>query len=79
MLDLSVFETFFPEKRPFLETTGRSQYQFPDYSRRIGQRPNRFALLDGDELVSKPDSTTIIGAVSSREKDRAGPMAAWRR
>jgi Domain of unknown function (DUF5916) len=35
----------------------------PDfYSRRIGHRPNWFALSDNEELVSKPDATTIIGA-----------------
>jgi hypothetical protein len=68
VLNLSVFETFFPEKRPFFLEDGRvfnlSTFgQMPDfYSRRIGQRPGRIALKTGDTLVSQPDQTTILGA-----------------
>ena len=68
VLNLSVFETFFPEKRPFFiedsQSLGNSNFeQFPDfYSRRIGQRPNHFALADNETLVRKPDTTTILGA-----------------
>jgi hypothetical protein len=68
VLNLSVFETFFPEKRPFFLEDSQTfvlQFgQFPDfYSRRIGQQPNHFALADDETLVHKPDTTTIFGAV----------------
>lgn len=67
VLNLSVFETFFQEKRPFFLEDSRTFVlpygRMPDfYSRRIGQAPGRFALEDDQTLVSKPDSTTIIGA-----------------
>ncbi len=68
VLNLSVFETFFPEKRSFFleesESIALSQYgQFPDfYSRRVGQTPDHFRLSDSETLVHKPDQTTIIGA-----------------
>ena len=68
VLNLSVFEQFFPERRPFFLEDSRvfalSPFgQFPDfYSRRIGQRPGRIALKTGDTLVSQPDTTTILGA-----------------
>ena len=71
VLNLSVFETFLQEKRPFfLEGTGI--YQFPVnsnqvtnngeglfYSRRIGRAP-QLGPLFGD--ASSPTSTTILGA-----------------
>ena len=68
VLNLSVFETFFPEKRPFFvedsQSLSNSNFnQFPDfYSRRIGHQPNHFALADNQTLVRKPDTTTILGA-----------------
>jgi hypothetical protein len=67
VLNLSVFESFFPEKRPFFIEDSRTFV--PPYglltsfhSRRIGQRPGRLALHAGDTLVEKPDQTTILGA-----------------
>ena len=67
VLNLTVFETFFPEKRPFFledSTTFRLPYgQFPLFhSRRIGARPGRFALEAGDRVIDRPDETTILGA-----------------
>ncbi len=67
VLNLSVFETFFQEKRPFFLEDSRTFVlpygRMPDfYSRRIGQAPGRFALEDNQTLVGKPASTTIIGA-----------------
>ena len=67
VLNLSVFETFFAEKRPFFLEDSRTFVlpygQFPDfYSRRIGQTPGRLDLPSSDTLVSKPDQTTILGA-----------------
>lgn len=67
VLNLSVFETFFPEKRPFfLEDSRIFVLPFPQFplfhSRRIGQRPGRYALADNETLVYRPEQTTIIGA-----------------
>ena len=67
VLNLSVFETFFPEKRPFFIEDSRvlvpNYPQVPMFhSRRIGQRPNRFAIDDSDTVVHRPDATTILGA-----------------
>jgi hypothetical protein len=68
VLNLSVFETFFPERRPFfLEDNGvfgtPSISQFATfYSRRIGRAPGRLPLQAGDRLVDRPDQTTILGA-----------------
>jgi hypothetical protein len=67
VLNLTVFETFFPEKRPFFLEDSRTFV--PPYglfqlfhSRRIGRRPDRLALGDDDEEIDRPDQTTIIGA-----------------
>ncbi|MGH1365934.1 MAG: DUF5916 domain-containing protein [Calditrichia bacterium] len=61
-VNLSAFETFFDERRPFftegdqlLQGGGSSYY----YSRRIGANPRGEA--DGD-FVDEPDNTTILGA-----------------
>lgn len=72
-LNLSAFETFFSERRPFF-VEGKGLFEFPVncvavldcntgeglfYSRRIGRAP-RLADIYGDE--SSPTSTTILGA-----------------
>jgi hypothetical protein len=67
VLNLSVFETFYPEKRPFFLEDSRVLVppfgQFPMFhSRRIGQRPGRLAVADGETIVRRPDQTTILGA-----------------
>jgi hypothetical protein len=67
VLNLSVFETFFPEKRAFFIEDRRTLVaDFPQatmfHSRRIGQRPNRFAIADGETIIARPDATTILGA-----------------
>lgn len=67
VLNLSVFETFFPEKRPFFTEDSRSLVpnypQMPMFhSRRIGQRPNRIAVPSGETVIERPDATTILGA-----------------
>ena len=61
-VNLSAFETFFDERRPFftegaqlLEGGGASFF----YSRRIGQTPRGSAIGD---FVSRPQNTTILGA-----------------
>lgn len=67
VLNLTVFETFFPEKRPFFLEDSR--VFLPPYalfqlfhSRRIGQRPARFPVQPMDRVVEMPLQTTIIGA-----------------
>ena len=80
VVNLSAFESFFPEKRPFfiegasIFNLGRvrggpgygSQQIF--YSRRIGRRPQRFA---NGQYIDSPDASTIIGATKITGK--AGP------
>src|SRR5438552_3527153 len=77
VLNLSQFETFFPEKRPFF-TEGASIFSFGSgpahfranfnffgpsvfYSRRIGRSPQATGNLDGD-YIDAPGETTILGA-----------------
>ena len=74
VLNLSVFETFLWERRPFfLEGNSIFQQPGPDivgiggpaqlfYSRRIGRPPGRFGLPDHSEEIDRPDATTILGA-----------------
>ncbi|HEX2095448.1 MAG TPA: DUF5916 domain-containing protein [Longimicrobiaceae bacterium] len=61
-VNLSAFETFFPERRPFF-TEGSQLLQGGGagffYSRRIGAPPRGSAPGD---FVDRPDATTILGA-----------------
>jgi hypothetical protein len=71
VVNLSAYETFFPEKRPFFveganifnigSINGGPSYgnQQIFYSRRIGRQPQRFV---NGEFVDSPEATTIIGA-----------------
>jgi len=73
VLNLTVFESFFPEKRPFFLEDSRIfllQYsQFPIFhSRRIGGRPGRFQLEADDHLIERPEQTTILGAAKLTSK-----------
>jgi hypothetical protein len=67
VLNLSIFETFFPEKRAFFLEDSRTFV--PPYgnfqlfhSRRIGRTPGRFAVPAGDTVISRPAETTVLGA-----------------
>lgn len=67
VLNLSVFETFFPEKRPFFIEDSRTLVpNYPQvpmfHSRRIGQRPGRFAIAGDERVIERPGATTILGA-----------------
>lgn len=64
VLNLSVFETFFQERRPFF-VEGANIFTTPIqlfYSRRIGRRPGRFSIPSGSSMIDQPQSTTILGA-----------------
>jgi hypothetical protein len=67
VLNLSIFESFFPERRPFFLEDSRifvlPYNQLPDfYSRRIGQTPGWYATRDDETLIRRPDNTTILAA-----------------
>ena len=72
VVNLSAFETFFDEKRPFF-VEGSGVYRFDldcndgncsglFYSRRIGRQPQGSAEAPDGGYVSEPMQTTIIGA-----------------
>ena len=77
VLNLSAFETFFPEKRPFF-VEGSQVFSFADmscnfcdntqdmnafYSRRIGRPPTGASLArENFQFADVPDATTILGA-----------------
>ena len=74
VVNLSAFETFFPEKRPFF-LEGSDVFEFGEvrrqndyggqtflYSRRIGRAPQRFAGGRFIDYVDAPSQTTILGA-----------------
>lgn len=74
VVNLSAFEVFFPERRPFflegrqlLEGNGPGYY----YSRRIGQPP-RGNLPANVDFSSTPDQTTIIGAAKLTGRTQSG-------
>ena len=81
VVNLSAFETFFPEKRPFFvegsnlfnigSINGGPSYgsQQIFYSRRIGRSPQRFPA---GQFVDAPDATTILGAGKL-----TGKVAGW--
>jgi len=65
VLNLSTYETYFPERRPFfLEGNNLFRSEFNTfYSRRIGRQPQWY-VDDDDYLYSirRPKATTILGA-----------------
>ena len=74
VVNLSAFETFFPERRPFF-VEGADIFQFGNlntfnsygftqffYSRRIGRQPQGAIRLDDVAEEHAPDATTILGA-----------------
>ena len=66
-LNLSAYEEFFEERRPFFVKgasifgVGGEGSQF-FYSRRIGRQPGHFEIPNGATELSRPESTTILGA-----------------
>lgn len=68
VMNLTAFETFYEEKRPFfLEGLTIFDYNFDEqnlfYSRRIGHAPSRTVHPGQDTFVDSPDKTSILSAV----------------
>ncbi len=68
VMNLTAFETFYEEKRPFfLEGLTIFDFNFDDqslfYSRRIGHSPSHTIDADENLFVQPPDKTTILSAV----------------
>jgi len=84
LVNLSAFESFLPEKRPFF-IEGRNIFKFGMtsgdgdgastgmfYSRRIGRPPHFSPDLNENEYARNPDNTTILGAFKLSGKTRKG-------
>jgi hypothetical protein len=76
VINLTQFETFFPELRPFfVEGANIFDYNILGhrifYSRRIGRAPSRSALGLAD-YVDQPAATTILGAAKMSGKTQSG-------
>ena len=85
-VNLSAFEVFFQERRPFF-IEGRSILNFPltqsawggsfsrdrlFHSRRIGRQPQYYPSLGDNEFVDQPGNTSILGAVKLTGKNKKG-------
>lgn len=85
-VNLSAFETYFSERRPFF-IEGKNIYQFTPnqtivinkmysdnlfYSRRIGRYPHNYPVTSEGEYVKMPESTTILGAAKLSGKTKNG-------
>lgn len=77
VLNLTAFETFFDEKRPFF-LEGNDIFDFeldgdiPYYSRRIGSAPVFPDYYHDREISDIPDHTTILGAAKFTGKNEKG-------
>jgi hypothetical protein len=82
IINLTVFETLYPEKRPFF-LEGNQMFTFGEmydrsslqlfYSRRIGQRPTlRLSPPPGYAYAENPGATRILGAVKFTGKTPNG-------
>jgi len=77
VLNLTAFETFYEEKRPFfLEGNSILDYKIGDdmlfYSRRIGHAPSYYPEALPGQTVSMPDNTAIISALKLTGKTKNG-------
>ena len=84
VVNLTAFETFYPEKRPFF-VEGRNIFNFkltgvdsennmnmPFYSRRIGRAPQYKIKTDSGIYVSAPEQTRILGSFKLSGKTKKG-------
>ncbi|MBT6147061.1 MAG: carbohydrate binding family 9 domain-containing protein [Gemmatimonadetes bacterium] len=72
-LNLTVFETFQSERRPFF-VEGAEMFRTPIglfYSRRIGRHPGYLEVPDGWEESDRPELTTVLGAVKLTGKTQS--------
>ena len=77
VMNLTAFETFYEEKRPFfLEGKNIFSFDFDNsslfYSRRIGHSPSFYPGLGNNEFMHYPDNTPILGAVKLSGKTSRG-------
>ena len=84
VVNLTGFETFYEEKRPFFIegkritnmpiSIGSDEYGNDNlfYSRRIGRKPQAYPLLNENEYAKIPGFTKILGAVKLTGKTRDG-------
>lgn len=85
-VNLSAFESYFSERRPFF-IEGKNIYQFEPsnsivihnmgadnlfYSRRIGRYPHNSPDLKDNEYADIPEATTILGAMKLSGKTKKG-------
>lgn len=85
-VNLSAFESYFSEQRPFF-IEGKNIYEFEPsrsivihnmgadnlfYSRRIGRYPHNSPDLEDGEHADIPDATTILGAMKLSGKTKKG-------
>jgi len=79
-VNLTAFETFFEEKRPFF-IEGKNIFDYSlgmhgannlFYSRRIGRRPQHYPDMDEGEYTDIPQSTKILGAAKITGKTKNG-------
>jgi hypothetical protein len=81
IINLTAFETFYPEKRPFF-LEGANLFRFGStfdgremllfYSRRIGRRPLEPYLEPGQEFIEMPQATRILGAAKLTGRTTGG-------
>lgn len=83
VVNLTAFETFFPERRPFfveganifsqsISSFGTSAGDRLFYSRRIGRAPRYWPAAEPGAFVDVPQQTRILGAVKVSGKTRNG-------
>jgi len=77
VLNLTSFETFYEEKRPFfLEGNSILDFKMGDdllfYSRRIGQAPSYYPNIVPGQTVAMPENTTILSALKLTGKTTKG-------
>ncbi len=77
VMNLTAFETFFEEKRPFF-LEGKNIFSFDYnnsslfYSRRIGHAPSYSPDITDNQYIQTPENTPILGAVKLSGKSAKG-------
>lgn len=74
VINLSTFETFYQEKRPFFLEGSEifsNPYFSQFYSRRIGRSP-RLGVAEADYYIDRPQNTTILSALKLTGKTKTG-------